>query len=65
MIDCYGFPTRDICLPEPEDRYQEPEHFEYSEPFLSSPYLPTMPDTAASRAWKKRLADSCKKGITR
>lgn len=44
----------------------EPDYVERPievEPFVSSHHFPTMPDTPESRAWKKRLADSCTKEI--
>jgi hypothetical protein len=61
MIDCYGYHTRELCLPEPEERYEDrPEIYE---PFVSNCHLPTMPDTPEARAWKQRLADACKKEV--
>jgi hypothetical protein len=56
MIDFYGFPTRDICLPEPEERYTEAEAT-YQAPYRA-PVV--MPETDRSRAWKQRLANACK-----
>ena len=57
MIDFYGFPTRDICLPEPEERYQETERSAYEAPYREPV---AMPESDRSRAWKLRLADACK-----
>jgi hypothetical protein len=59
MIDCCGFTTRDICLPEPEERYTE------AEPSYQAPYREpvVMPETDRSRAWKFRLTNARKKEV--
>ena len=57
MIDCYGFHTRDISLPEPEERYSEDERETYEAPYREPQVIPQTPQ---NRAWRQRLDDACK-----